>query len=105
MFAIFAEASDKNEKPYSVLGSIDPSVVRTIVKDHDLMFKKCFKNKNKRGVLNFIIKADGKVGKMRVILTNNEKNSDAKKCIEKVLSEMRFPESDGIKEVRNLPVQ
>lgn len=86
-----------------VLGSIDPDLLRKILRKYIPQFRHCyqqeleFHNDKLEGVvdLDFRINGKGKVSKVKVLSQNGKFSTEGTKCMAKVLTIIQFPKPKG----------
>lgn len=89
--------------PTKTLGSIDPEILRRILREYLPQFKHCYqnellqKNEGAKGVidLDFTINPNGKVSKFSILSSDLTFSAPAKKCVGDVLSLIDFPKPKG----------
>ncbi len=85
-----------------VLGSIDPDILRRLLREHIPQFRYCYqeelgRNKNLKGILDldFTINKNGKISAADVVAKNGKFSSAGVGCIKSVLKRIPFPKPKG----------
>ncbi len=85
-----------------VLGSIDPDILRRLLREHIPQFRYCYqeelgRNKRLKGIidLDFTINKGGKISSAKVIAKNGKFSKRGTGCIKNVLKKIPFPKPKG----------